>query len=208
MEMQMMIRCTAIAAALLAVFPAAVCAEDGNWLVRVRAINVDPQVSTDGALSTLGIDVSSRWAPEIDLSYFFTKNIAVEVIAATTKHTVYSSVLGPLGSTYVLPPTVTLQWHFNPEGTVKPYVGAGLNYTRFYDVSLGTAATGPLKVDQNSFGGALQIGLDYKLTNQFYLNADVKKIWIQTDVSTAAGAALGTLTLNPWVFGVGAGYRF
>ena len=83
MEMQM-IRRTALAAAVLVAIPAAVRAEDGNWLVRVRAIDVDPQVSTNGALSTLGIDVGSRWAPEVDLSYFFTKNIAVEVIAATT----------------------------------------------------------------------------------------------------------------------------
>ncbi len=205
-----MLRRTIIASAILAAMAAggAARADDGNWLVRVRAIDVDPQVSASGIMTGLGIEVDKKWAPEIDLSYFFTQNIAVEVIAATTKHNVYSNVLGPLGSTKVLPPTVTLQWHFNPDGTVKPYVGAGINYTNFYDISLGNPVTGPLKVSQNSWGPAVQIGLDYKVTNQIYLNADIKKTWIETDVSTATGLPLGTLKINPLVFGVGAGYRF
>ncbi len=204
-----MLRRTILAFAVLAAMATgAAQADDGNWLVRLRAIDVDPQVSASGAMTVLGMEVDQKWAPEIDLSYFFTKNIAVEVIAATTKHNVYSNVLGPLGSTKVLPPTVTLQWHFNPDGDLKPYVGAGINYTNFYDVNLGNPLTGPLQVNQNSWGPAVQVGIDYKLTKQVYLNADIKKIWIETDVSTATGVPLGTLKINPFVFGVGAGYRF
>jgi outer membrane protein len=208
MEMRMLRRTILAFAVLAAMATGAAQADDGNWLVRLRAIDVDPQVSASGAMTVLGMEVDQKWAPEIDLSYFFTKNIAVEVIAATTKHNVYSNVLGPLGSTKVLPPTVTLQWHFNPDGDLKPYVGAGINYTNFYDVNLGNPLTGPLQVNQNSWGPAVQVGIDYKLTKQVYLNADIKKIWIETDVSTATGVPLGTLKINPFVFGVGAGYRF
>jgi outer membrane protein len=209
MEMYMLRR-TILATAVLAAMAAgaAARAEDGNWLVRLRAINVDPQVSTSGALSALGMGVASQWAPEVDLSYFFTKNIAVEVIAATSSHNVSSNVLGPLGSTKVLPPTVTAQWHFDLDGGFKPYVGAGVNYTLFYNNNLGNPLTGPLTVSKNSWGPALQVGLDYRIKDQWYVNADIKKIWIQTDVSTATGVPLGTLKINPFVFGVGAGYRF
>jgi outer membrane protein len=195
-------------AKLLTAFAAAALLTAGSasaqdWLVRVRAIYVDPAVSTDGALSALGTSVSSQFAPEVDISYFFTKNIALELIAATTKHNV--SVLGAdIGSVKVLPPTLTLQYHFTDLGAFKPYVGAGINYTYFYDQNL---AGGTIKVDKSSFGGALQVGLDYMLDKNWLINADIKKIWMSTDVN-ALGVPLGTLSIDPWVFGVGVGYRF
>lgn len=191
-----------VAAAILAVLvtaPAAVSAQ--NWMVGVRALYVSPNVST----SISGLDVDSAWWAEIDLTYFFTRNIAVEVIAAANKHevTLDGTSLGKVG---VLPPTVTLQYHFTDLGAWKPYVGAGVNYTYFYDNDL---ANGALSIKDNSWGGALQAGLDYEVAKNLYINADVKYVWMNTDVYvTATGANLGGLDINPWIFGVGLRYRF
>lgn len=174
-----------------------------DWMVRLRVIDVDPAVSTDGALSAMGIGVDNRFAPELDITYFFTKNIALELIAATTKHDI-SAFGATLGSVKVLPPTLTLQYHFTDLGAFKPYVGAGINYTYFYDVNL---LGGLGDVSKSSFGGALQVGMDYALDKNWVINADIKKLWINTDVSVA-GVPVGNLEINPWVFGIGVGYRF
>jgi len=183
---------------LVAVSAGVAQAED-KWMFRVRAAEVIPDASSG---PVTGVDANSSFSPEVDLSYFFTKNIAVEVIAATTRHTV---TLGStnLGRVSVLPPTVTLQYHFNPDGTVNPYVGAGVNYTRFYRVKL----TAPLDVERNSWGGALQAGIDFKVGKNSYINLDVKKIFLETDVS-AGGTYLTTLNLDPVVVGIGYGFRF
>jgi outer membrane protein len=106
----------------------------------------------------------------------------------------------------VLPPTLTLQYHFTNLGAFKPYVGGGFNYTYFYENEL---ANGTLNINDNSWGGALQAGFDYQIQKNWYLNADVKYLWINTKVNvTATGAELGSLDINPWVFGVGVRYRF
>ncbi|MFO1308826.1 MAG: OmpW family outer membrane protein [Burkholderiales bacterium] len=177
---------------------AAVPADAQNWLVRGRAIGVLPDASS----SLSGLDVDDAYTVELDLSYFFTKNIAVEVIAATARHEVTLNGTS-LGKVSVLPPTVTLQYHFTDLGAWKPYVGGGLNYTWFYDVGLQS----PLDISRNSWGGALQAGVDYAIDKNWLINVDVKYIWISTDVS-AAGSKLTTLDINPWVVGLGVGYRF
>jgi outer membrane protein len=188
----------ACAATLL---PAQAAAQDGNWLVRFRAIDVQPNASS----SLPGLDVDGQWAPELDFTYFFTKNIAAELILATTKHTVTLNGAS-LGDVSVLPPTLLLQWHFTDLGAWKPYVGGGLNATWFYNVDLNA---GPVKLstDSTSIGGALQAGLDYAIAKDWYLNLDVKYIWMSTDVK-AGGTTLTNLKIDPWVYGVGVGYRF
>lgn len=182
--------------ALMAAFPTATLAD--NWMMRVRAIQIAPDVSS----SLAGIDVSKEWVPEVDFTYFFTPNIGAELILGTARHevTLNGASLGKLNH---LPPTLTLQYHFNPTGTIKPYVGAGVNYTRFYNVDLPG-----FKVDNNSFGGALQAGVDIAVTKNGYVNLDVKKIWIDTTVKTSAGAFVSSLDIDPVVWGVGYGFRF
>lgn len=181
--------------------PAPATAQDGKWLVRFRAIDVEPNASS----SLPGLDVDGQWAPELDFTYFITKNIAAELILATTKHTVTLNGAS-LGDVSVLPPTLLLQWHFTDLGAWKPYVGGGLNVTWFYDVNLNA---GPVKLttDGTSVGGALQAGLDYEIAKNWYLNLDVKYIWMSTDVY-AAGGTLTNLKIDPWVYGIGVGYRF
>lgn len=185
-----------LALALAAALPASALADD--WMMRVRAVQIAPDVSS----SLAGLDVSDEWVPEVDFTYFLTKNLGMELILGTARHevTLNGTSLGKLNH---LPPTLTLQYHFNPTGSVKPYVGAGINYTRFYNVDLPG-----LKVDSNSFGGALQAGVDIAVTKNGYLNLDVKKIWIDTTVKTTAGAHVSSLDIDPVVWGVGYGFRF
>jgi outer membrane protein len=187
-----------LAAALIALLPATAIAE--NWMMRVRALDVMPDVSTSPSIE--GLDVSDEWVPEVDFTYFVTPNIGVELILATSRHEVTLNGAS-LGKLNVLPPTLTVQYHFMPSETFKPYVGAGLNYTRFYNVDLAPG----LSVDSNSFGGALQAGVDIKVTENGYINLDVKKIWIGTEVQ-ANGIDLTDLDINPLVWGIGYGFRF
>ncbi|OYX29991.1 MAG: OmpW family protein [Hydrogenophilales bacterium 32-62-9] len=188
---------TLLAAALIVALPAAAIADD-NWMMRARAINIAPDVSS----SVAGLDVSSEWVPEVDFTYFLTPNIGVELILATARHEVTLNGAS-LGKVNHLPPTLTLQYHFMPSGMIKPYVGAGVNYTRFYNVDLAPGLT----LDSNSFGGALQAGVDIKVTENGYINLDVKKIWIGTEVQ-ANGVKLTDLDIDPVVWGIGYGFRF
>ncbi|MCE2947441.1 MAG: OmpW/AlkL family protein [bacterium] len=191
------------AAAMMATGTAAMLpAPDANaqLMVRGRLLSIMPNESS----SPLNLGVSNEVTPELDLSWFFTPNIAVELILATQRHTV-TNAGASVGTVKHLPPTLLLQYHFMPSQAFKPYVGVGLNYTRFYDVDL---AGGALTVDKTSTGGAIQAGFDYRLSGNWYLNVDLKKIWIDTDVKTAAGAFVSSLKIDPVVLGVGVGYKF
>lgn len=181
-----------------------------NWMVRTRALSVMPEVS--GTPSGIGGDVriNNQSVPELDFSYFFTKNFALELILATTTHQV--GVKGSainnvdLGSVSLLPPTLLAQYHYE-WGNFKPYVGAGLNYTMFYDSQSGDVNS--VKYD-NSFGYALQVGLDYKITEKVYLNLDVKKLYLSTEARVNAGGTKvkADVDIDPLLVGVGIGYRF
>lgn len=184
--------------------------KDYSWLIRGRAITVSPDESADISVIGGDVDIDTSVVPELDISYFFTKHIATELILATTKHnaTATGTSLGDvdLGSVWLLPPTLTVQYHFYPTEKFKPYVGAGVNYTYFYNDKHG-AAINNISYD-NSFGGALQAGMDYNLDEHWLLNFDVKKIWINSDVSINSGAIQADVDIDPWVVGVGVGYRF
>lgn len=176
-------------------------AADESWMVRLRAIDVAPDASS----SVPGLDVRNQWAPELDFSYFFTRNIAAELILATTRHEVTLNGQS-LGKLSVLPPTLTLQYHFTDLGAFKPYVGAGVNVSWFYNDGLKLNGN-DLGVDNSSVGAALQAGMDFELQKNWYLNVDFKYIWMSTDV-TAGGATLTKLKIDPLVWGFGVGYRF
>lgn len=193
------------ALALLASTSITAFAAQGDILARVRMLSIQPDVSTSGTLSSLGVGVNNAMVPELDFSYMLRDHIGVELILGTARHKVTSN-LGSLGRISHLPPTLLLQYHFNPAGTIRPYAGAGLNYTLFYDNDLSAGGTG-IAVRNHSFGPALQLGVDVQVSKRIFLNADIKKLWIKTD-ATMAGAPLGTLKINPWIIGVGVGTRF
>lgn len=179
----------------------------GDFMVRARVIGVMPD---EDASTTIGgdVSVSNDVVPEVDFTYFITDNIALELIAATTKHDVSHSAGIDLGEVSLLPPTLTLQYHFMPKERFSPYVGAGLNYTFFYDED--TAAGSPVtSIDyDNALGYALQVGADYALSDNWYANIDVKKIFLSTDVSLNGGAITADVDIDPWIVGAGIGYRF
>lgn len=215
-------RCTlkllALSTALLAALPAAAqqSAAEGNWLVRVRAVNVDT-ANKSTPISALGvpsnaIHVESKVIPEVDISYFFTKNLAAELILTVPqKHDVKvtNSAIGRIdaGSFYLLPPTLTAQWHFNPEGTFRPYVGVGVTYSDYSRVKLSAAGIN-LKLDDNYFGPAVQAGFDIQLGKQLFLNFDIKKAHVRSDLKTDAGVKLSRVKVDPLLVGIGLGWRF
>lgn len=206
------------AGALLA--SSSVLAEEGNWMARVRAVHVD-WVQESGAIAALavpanGLHLENKTVPEVDITYFFTGNIAAELILTyPQKHkvSVTQSAVGAFdaGSLKELPPTLTLQYHFMPDAIFRPYVGAGFNYTTFSGVDLATLngiTGGANTIGKSNFGGALQIGFDVKVGANSYLNFDVKKLYIQTDLTNSALGKLSTITGDPVLIGIGYGMRF
>lgn len=204
--------CAALAAGSLT--PAAL-ASQGDWMFRLRALNVIPDEGATILPIGGSVDISSSVVPELDITYFFTDHLAVELILGVTPHDVraVNTSLGDidLGDVWLLPPTLTLQYHFNPDGQVRPYAGAGVNFTHFFSDSLPNGSPLTSIRYSNSFGLALQAGVDYRLSERWFLNFDVKKIWINTDVRIDAGG-LGIVTadvdIDPWIIGVGFGWRY
>jgi outer membrane protein len=190
-------------------------AQSSPWQVRVRALHIDPANKSDPvpalAVPANAIQVKDRWVPELDITYFFSKQLSAELVLAFTELDAHvaASAVGAFdaGSFKALPPTLTVQWHFLPDGQFRPYVGAGLNYTRLSSVKLGNAVTGPLDLDRTSIGPAVQAGVDIGLGGAWSLNVDVKKVWIRTDLKSG-GNKLSTLKVDPVLVGVGVGYRF
>lgn len=173
---------------------------EGPWLVRVRAVNLD---SANKDSTGLDLSINNKVIPELDISYFFTPNIAAELILTyPQKHDLRSGGAN-IGSLKHLPPTLLAQYHFTNFGGFKPYVGAGINYTRFSNLDLPDG----VDVKRNSWGAALQVGFDIPLTKQLSLNFDVKKVFIKTNVY-AGDANLGSFKVDPVLVGVGLGYRF
>lgn len=198
----------------------AVQAADGPLMVRVRALSmkVDNHNSSTDVVPALGrLEAEDKVFPEIDFTYFITKNLAAELILTyPQRHDLKFAGTG-IGSIKHLPPTLTLQYHFIPEGTVRPYVGAGINYTRFMSVKINAqpavGVDAPIDVDRNSFGLAGQLGVDFKVADNWFINLDAKYVRIKADnVHITSGVLAGTkvtdLGINPWLFSAGVGYRF
>ncbi|CAM1356277.1 OmpW/AlkL family protein [Tenacibaculum ascidiaceicola] len=181
-----------------------------KWQARFRWVSVLPNESA--TIGTIGgdVEIGKSFIPELDFAYYFTENIAAELILGTANHDVkaVNTALGNvnLGDVWLLPPTLTLQYHFNISD-FKPYVGAGVNYTIFYNADPGAV----VDVDyENGFGYALQLGFDYDLDDTWFLNIDAKYIGLSTDVSVNAGIATvpAEVDINPLLIGFGVGMRF
>jgi outer membrane protein len=191
-----------IAAAVGLLAAGQVAAQESPWLVRARAVNV---ASTDNnGTSTAHLAVKDKTIPEVDVTYFFNKNVAAELILTVPQEMTVSAGAN-VGTFKALPPTLTLQYHFTDFNGYKPYVGAGLNYTKISHQNIGT--NGSLGLSDHSTGLALQAGVDIPVTKQVSLNFDIKKVQIKTDVYSGT-TNTGTLKLDPTLIGVGVGYRF
>jgi outer membrane protein len=186
--------------------------EAGTIMIRVRAIGVIP-LDSSSSISVNGghVNATAQAAPEADFSYFFTDNIAVELIAATTRHSVSAdgTAIGhvDVGSVWALPPTLTLQYHFFPHERFSPYIGAGVNATFFYGARAAGAPVTQVTFSDNA-GAAIQAGIDYNIGGHWFANVDVKQIFLNTTASIDGGAIKAKTALNPLVVGMGIGYRF
>jgi outer membrane protein len=184
----------------------------GSILVRGRLIGVIPENSSS-SVSVIGghVETTNTIMPEVDFSYFFTDQISMELIAATTRHSISASgtALGhvPVGTTWVLPPALTVQYHFLPKSQINPYLGAGVNYTIFYDTHAAGGAVTKLAL-QDNFGGVVQAGVDVSLGGPWFANVDVKQIFVDTKAKLNGGGIVAKTALNPTVVGLGVGYRF
>ncbi len=198
-------------AALLALglLPLSVQAHDaGDWLFRAGAHIVDPK-SDNGSLvgGTLAVDVDSSVRPTLMIEHMVTANLGVELILATPfKHDISLNGVHA-GSTRHLPPTLSLQYHFNPQGKVQPFIGAGLNYTWFD----GEKTTGPIAGTNlklgNSWGLAAHAGIDVIINRNWFWGVDVRWLDIDSDVQVN-GAGVGTANIDPLAYGLLVGYRF
>ncbi len=177
-----------------------------RFQVRLRGIGVfaDGNGVVDG--TALDTAVDNSFTPEVDITYFFAEHIAAELIAATAQHTV-SAGGNDLGDTWILPPTLTLQYHFTPDNKFSPYVGAGLNYSIFYAEDDATGFT-DFNV-KNGIGVAVQAGFDYWINKNWGLNMDAKYIDLNVDASVNNGALNAyDVDINPWTIGASVSYRF
>jgi outer membrane protein len=182
-------------------------AQESPWLVRVRAVHINPADKSDpigGSGASDRLHVSDKWIPEVDISYFLTPNWAAElVLTYPQKHDV--TLDGQrIGSFKHLPPTLLAQYHFLPGAQIDPYVGAGINYTLISKVDI---LNGAGRLEHDSIGAALQAGVDFRIDSKWSVNLDVKKVQIRSDVDIN-GVRASRVRIDPVLFGVGVGYRF
>ena len=170
------------------------------WQIRLRSVHLD---SVDKDTTPLGLSINNKSFAEIDFTYFFSKNVATELVLTTPQRQRVYSNGSDIGSFKHLPPTLMLQYHFTDMQGFKPYVGAGVNYTRFSGVSLPAGVS----LDSHSWGTAWQAGFDIPIDKNWSINFDLKKVYIRTDVYSD-GVSLGRLRVDPLLYGVGIGYRY
>ena len=185
--------------------PMAMAQDSGDWVLRARALNLQ---SANKDTTGLNLSVNDKTFPEVDIAYFLTPNLAVElVLTYPQKHDIRSNG-NKIGTLKHLPPTLLAQWHF-PMGGFRPYVGAGLNLTLFSDVKFDPAIQAALSpsIKNRSTGAAVQLGVDVPMGGGWLLNVDVKKVQIKTDVFSF-GAKAGTFKVDPTLLSVGFGKRF
>lgn len=182
-------------------------AQESPWLVRARVIQLEPadkSAPVAGVGASDRLSVSDKTIPEVDISYFFTPNWAAElVLTYPQKHDVRLDG-NKIGTFKHLPPSLLLQYHFTNSTPFKPYLGAGVNYTRISSVKL---LNGAGDLENDSFGLAVQAGIDYAIDKNWSLNFDVKKVQIRSDVFIG-GAKASRVKVDPVLIGVGVGYRF
>jgi outer membrane protein len=187
----------ALALAMAAPVAHAQAYKAGDILARARIVNLDPAVT-----------VNRKTIPEVDFTYFFSPNLAAELILTyPQKHDVLVNG-GKVGTLKHLPPVISLQYHFSDLGAFKPYIGIGLNATFFSSVKLPAPGGVQLSIKKQSYGLSGQVGFDYALDKTWSLNVDVKKVKLDTTLYGAGTLDLGKVKVDPLLVGIGVGYKF
>ncbi len=181
--------------------------DKGDWIVRFGAASVNPNDSSGELVAGVGVAVDDSQAAFANLSYMIGDNLALELLASTPfTHTISATgaLSGEVAEVKQLPPTFSIQYHFTPKSNLRPYVGAGINYTIFFDEQA-TAVISSIDLD-NSLGLAAQAGIDIDFTKNWFFNADLRYINIETTATTDIGSV--DVTIDPWVLSLGIGTTF
>lgn len=198
----------------LAVVSAPVAAQqpaEGKIMVRVRALSLTPADKSDAipslSVAADAITVSSKIFPEVDVSYFFSKNIAAELVLTYPQQHDVKLNDAKIGTFKHLPPSLLVQYHFIPDGVFRPYVGAGANLTLISNVDINVPGVGALDLEKSSVGVVGQVGADIKVGAKHFINLDLKKVTIGSDV-TKGGTKVSAVKVDPFLLSVGFGIRF
>ncbi len=185
-----------------ALYTVPVHAERGDWQIRMGGSLVNPKSDNHGI-----VEVDSDTMLTFNATYFLTPNWAIELLAALPfTHDIDLVGGGRVAETKHLPPTLSAQYHFMPGGKVRPYVGAGINYTLFFEEDTTGALAGSSLKLEDSVGPAAQIGIDIDLSDRWFLNAEVR--WMDIDTKAKLdGVSLGTVEIDPWLYGINLGFR-
>lgn len=179
-----------------------------RFSIGMQAMYINPDVDcNDLSALGLGLDAEPAVTAGITLEYFFTPSISAELVAAVAKHDLEIANQN-LGSLWILPPSLYAKYHFMPESKISPYIGVGVNWVYAWDEKLAG-----LDVDvEDSFGWAAKAGADIQVTDNLYLNVDVMYLSVETELNVKAGGATvlsgSDIDIDPWVYSIGAKYRF
>ncbi len=211
MRLKSLVAAMAAVASLAPIAAYAQAAAENPWMLRVRAVDLLWQNGQTDTVSTANVKAKNQLIPEFDISYFFTKNIAAELVLTWPQQV--NITAGPgntnVGKISALPPSLLVQYHFTDLGAFKPYVGAGVNYTIFGNRQNFPGLGNSVQVDQNSVGFVAQVGTDYMFDKNWGMNFDLKYATMSTNVTTVQGNNnLGKLTLNPFMPAIGVTYKF
>jgi len=204
--------------------------ESGDWLIRSRLLNVNPNSDSDNVnanglvILDSGIDVDDAYALDINITYMVAKHWGVELfLDSSSKHTLdaknqqLSSLMrGRIAETRLFPPALLVQYHLVPDATIRPYAGLGAHYALFFDEKASSTldrnleGVSAFKLD-NSVGLVAQIGADYSIDNDWFFNVDLKYMTIETSAnfkSQTLGKMSVDIDVDPWIIGFGMGRRF
>lgn len=206
----------ALAATALAAAPAHASILE-NVQLKLGVSYIAPDENADISIIGGDVEISSETVPTLAVEYFFTDNVSMELFCCAARHDVVAvnTAVGPtgrvdLGEISHFPPTLTVKYRWTDLGPIQPYVGAGVNYTHFFDEEL--PAGGPVtSIDyDDSVGAALQVGADVRVNDRWSVNLDVRRVWINPDVTIMAGATriAADVEINPSIVTLGVGYRF
>jgi len=192
--------------------PGVAAAQETPWAVRLGVLDLQPANKSD-AIPGLGvpadaIHVNSKAFPELDIYYTFTPNIVAELVLTYPQKQTVTLLGGDIGTFKHLPPSLVAQYHFLPGQMLDPYVGAGVNFTWISSVDLNVPGVGPLDLKKTSFGAVADIGADWNVDKRWFVNVDVKYVTpLQSDLS-AGGTKVSVVKVDPFLYGIGVGYRF
>lgn len=177
--------------------------EGGDWLTRFGGSYINPTSNNHET-----VEVDGAWGFTFNLTYMVAPHWGVELLAALPyKHDI-SLIDGPkVASTKQLPPTLSVQYHFLPESSIQPYLGVGVNYTDFFSEKTTGALQGTDLSLDSSWGWGVDFGVDILLSETWFLNFDIRYIGIESDASLD-GDSIGTVKINPMVYGASLGFRF